>query len=752
MASCTIFRNFTVPVEKKSLLLIGNDIASGKYKAEVEEIRTLLEQGKTEEAANKKKQLLAFTPSAVFTEKRQMPFLEMYSGFVHLDFDKLTPEQLSTAFKVISEIPYTFLCFISPSGNGLKVFIEVNTCLEHHDTAYLQVQKHYEDATELKADPSCKDVTRLCFMSYHPEAYRTIQNEKFIVTLPQIIQEQQTLAMPALKQVEQAEPENLDVTFLFNQQIQFTNQKASYTDGNRNNYIYLLASNCNRVGISQPDTELLCSQYFDLPEREILEAVKSAYTHHAGEFAKFAKSAKLQPAKPNTQPEDEDPLEDFLKTTPTIPDEVYEALPHILKEGSIAFSDKRKRDVFFTGAIAIISGCLPKVTGIYFQERVHPHLYTFIIAPAASGKGVLKNAKRLADKYHQQVLGASREAQKRHDAEMVDYKELQRNRKKGEPAPEKPNEPPFKIVFIPADSSHSRMIEHLQNNDGQGIICETEADTMSGAKKQDWGDYSPALRAAFHHEKITLTRKTNNEYIEINEPRLAVALSGTPAQAPKLIASAEDGLFSRFLFYAFKNEIVWQDPSPQSHTIVYNDHFDALSQSMLDMIGFLEQSPTAVQLQPEQWQVLNTTFSGILSEVTIFTSEEASGIVYRLGLIMFRLCMIFSALRKFENGEVTDTIFCTDEDFNTALAIAQTYLQHSLLMFNNLPKQNEVMSFQSGDSKRKFFEALPEEFTRKQATELGSQFKLSARSVDEILKTATGVSLTKLKAGLYRKS
>ena len=739
-------------MEKKSLLLIGNDIASGKYKAEVEEIRTLLEQGKTEEAANKKKQLLAFTPSAVFTEKRQMPFLEMYSGFVHLDFDKLTPEQLSTAFKVISEIPYTFLCFISPSGNGLKVFIEVNTCLEHHDTAYLQVQKHYEDATELKADPSCKDVTRLCFMSYHPEAYRTIQNEKFIVTLPQIIQEQQTLAMPALKQVEQAEPENLDVTFLFNQQIQFTNQKASYTDGNRNNYIYLLASNCNRVGISQPDTELLCSQYFDLPEREILEAVKSAYTHHAGEFAKFAKSAKLQPAKPNTQPEDEDPLEDFLKTTPTIPDEVYEALPHILKEGSIAFSDKRKRDVFFTGAIAIISGCLPKVTGIYFQERVHPHLYTFIIAPAASGKGVLKNAKRLADKYHQQVLGASREAQKRHDAEMVDYKELQRNRKKGEPAPEKPNEPPFKIVFIPADSSHSRMIEHLQNNDGQGIICETEADTMSGAKKQDWGDYSPALRAAFHHEKITLTRKTNNEYIEINEPRLAVALSGTPAQAPKLIASAEDGLFSRFLFYAFKNEIVWQDPSPQSHTIVYNDHFDALSQSVLDMIGFLEQSPTAVQLQPEQWQVLNTTFSGILSEVTIFTSEEASGIVYRLGLIMFRLCMIFSALRKFENGEVTDTVFCTDEDFNTALAIAQTYLQHSLLMFNNLPKQNEVMSFQSGDSKRKFFDTLPEEFTRKQATELGSQFKLSARSVDEILKTATGVSLTKLKAGLYRKS
>jgi hypothetical protein len=44
MASSTIFKNFTAQVEKKSLLLIANDIASDKYKAEVEEIRALLEQ------------------------------------------------------------------------------------------------------------------------------------------------------------------------------------------------------------------------------------------------------------------------------------------------------------------------------------------------------------------------------------------------------------------------------------------------------------------------------------------------------------------------------------------------------------------------------------------------------------------------------------------------------------------------------------------------------------------------------------
>ena len=113
--------------------------------------------------------------------------------------------------------------------------------------------------------------------------------------------------------------------------------------------------------------------------------------------------------------------------------------------------------------------------------------------------------------------------------------------------------------------------------------------------------------------------------------------------------------------------------------------------------------------------------------------------------------MIFSALRKFENGEMSSTIICTDEDFNTVMQIVQTYLDHSLLMFNNLPKQNEPMQFQSGDGKRRFFEALPQEFTRKEATEIGTKFKLSARTVDDVLKSATGVSLTRIKAGHYQR-
>ncbi len=96
----------------------------------------------------------------------------------------------------------------------------------------------------------------------------------------------------------------------------------------------------------------------------------------------------------------------------------------------------------------------------------------------------------------------------------------------------------------------------------------------------------------------------------------------------------------------------------------------------------------------------------------MFTAEEAASIVTRLGLILYRMAMLFTALRKFENGEAAKHVVCTDKDFNTALRLAEIYLHRSILMFNNLPKQSEATQFKTGKSKRKFFDTLPTEFTR----------------------------------------
>ena len=723
MASSTIFKNFTIPVEKKSLLLIGKDIISDKYKTEVEEIRNLIAQGNKAEADNKKKQLLAFTPSAVFSEKRQMPFLEMYSGFVHLDFDKLTPEQLQTAFAIISKISYTSLCFISPSGNGLKVFVEVSTELEHHDIAYLQVQKYYEDATGLKADPSCKDVTRLCFMSHDPNAYRTIQNEKFIVALPQFIQEQQSQTPTAIAPVvpiEQAEPEDLNITFLFNQQIQFTNQKASYTDGNRNNFIYLLASNCNRVGLSQSDTEILCTQHFDLSEREIKTAVNSAYSHHTQEHKKFEPKQKATDQE-ETQPEEQ---------MPTLPDAVFDTIPEFLKHITQVATTKEERDILLLGSLVTLSVAFPKLIGKYGDNPVNTNLFIFISAKASAGKGILIHCRKLVEPIHLALRNQAKIMKQQFEVDMQEY-----NANKGKDAnTEKPQKPPQKMLFIPANNSATGFLEILGDSDKRGLIFETEGDTLAKAFKSDYGDFSDGFRNAFQHEPISYYRRTDKEYVEIDRPCLSALLSGTPKQITTLIPNAENGLFSRFMFYVMNMKLIWKDVFASKTENGLDVHFEKLGNDFYSLYQTLQANPDVhFSLTPSQQLQFNQFFEKMQTLYVNIQEEEIISSVRRLGLIAYRIMMIFSALRIMEDGNIEQTIYCNDTDFQNTLDMITILVKHSSYVYSQIAQ--ETYKPKPKHKKEQFLENLPYHFNRQTyvatALSLGITDKSAQRYIKE---------------------
>ncbi|MFM9945642.1 MAG: DUF3987 domain-containing protein [Bacteroidia bacterium] len=723
MASSTIFRNFTIPVEKKSLLLIGKDIISDKYKTEVEEIRNLIAQGNKAEADNKKKQLLAFTPSAVFTEKRQMPFLEMYSGFVHLDFDKLTPEQLQTAFAIISKISYTSLCFISPSGNGLKVFVEVSTELEHHDIAYLQVQKYYEDATGLKADPSCKDVTRLCFMSHDPNAYRTIQNEKFIVALPQFIQVQQSQTPTAIAPVvpiETAEPEDLNITFLFNQQIQFTNQKASYTDGNRNNYIYLLASNCNRVGLSQSDTEILCTQHFDLSEREIKTAVNSAYSHHTQEHKKFEPKQKATDQE-ETQPEEQ---------MPTLPDAVFDTIPEFLKHITQVATTKEERDILLLGSLVTLSVAFPKLIGKYGDNPVNTNLFIFISAKASAGKGILIHCRKLVEPIHLALRNQAKIMKQQFEVDMQEY-----NANKGKDAnTEKPQKPPQKMLFIPANNSATGFLEILGDSDKRGLIFETEGDTLAKAFKSDYGDFSDGFRNAFQHEPISYYRRTDKEYVEIDRPCLSALLSGTPKQITTLIPNAENGLFSRFMFYVMNMKLIWKDVFASKTENGLDVHFEKLGNDFFSLYQTLQANPDVhFSLTPSQQLQFNQFFEKMQTLYVNIQEEEIISSVRRLGLIAFRIMMIFSALRIMEDGSIEQNLYCNDTDFQNTLDMITILVKHSSYVYSQIAQ--ETYKPKPKHKKEQFLENLPYHFNRQTyvatALSLGITDKSAQRYIKE---------------------
>jgi hypothetical protein len=470
-------------------------------------------------------------------------------------------------------------------------------------------------------------------------------------------------------------------------------------------------------------------------------SVDSIYENHDNDFADFANSAKLQ---------NESKESDILNQTPFIPSEVYSNLPVILTEGCKHFKDYRERDVFLTGALCILSGCLPSITGIYDKQTIYPNLFCFIIAPAASGKGALKFSKNLADKIHERALKNSQEAEEVYQVEMERYQDSRRSRRKnGCQISNRPVQPKMQVLFIPANSSYAKILWHLKQNEGGGIICETEADTMANVLKQDWGHYSDMLRKSFHHESLSSSKKTDNEYNEVKYPRLSVALSGTPSQVPALISSSEDGMFSRFIFYAFNDKPFWKDVSPDG--INLNAYFEALSSRVLQLYDFSERNPASVELTTEQWYRLNSTCQGWLDHAIIFNGNEAASVVKRLGIILFRIAMILTAIRKFEDADHSDKVTCTDEDFETAIRLSEVYMDHSIFMFNNLPQKENSSIFNGHINKEKFFNDLPNVFKRSEAIAIGTKHGIKERTVDDLLRKLSGNLLKQENFGKYSK-
>lgn len=731
----SVFKDFVKKVENTSLDQVLNDIKIGTYKELVTIIRTLLNEGKKEDANNLKKQLKAFTVSGTFNNGRSNDKIEMYSQYIILDIDELSHSQLEYVKNMSRIAPYTYSSFVSPSGNGMKIIVKVNTTKEYHKEAYKQVVAYYEQALNIVIDTSGSDISRLCYVSFDEDCFI---NYKAIVF---------NIEFPAEKNqsVNNVKPYQNDAE-LFKNCIQFTNNVTAYYEGNRNNYIYKLACNCNRLGLDEFSVTELAIQSFDLSHAEIKNTVKSAYKNNIQDFAKYANDASLD----KSADENVEKNKSVLINMPYLPNHVFDKLPNILKKGCEVFKDLRERDVFFTGAISIISGCMNPVSGGYRGKKNFANLFSFIIAPAASGKGSLTFARDLGIKYHERLVAQSNEKIKEYKIKEAEYRRKLTNKAIDTSILAPPIEPPFKVLYIPANCSSSKVIQHLKEGDEMGIFCETEADSMGNVLKQDWGGYSDLLRKSFQHEPISLSRKSDKEYSEIKSPRLSVALAGTPGQVQNLIKSAEDGLFSRFIFYTFKTELKWIDADENMNGVNLTEHFENLSDEVLLFIDYLiKLKEVNFKLQKHQWIRLNEHGSNQLKKLGNLISEDLAGTSIRLVVILFRFCMILTALRYFDNGEYSNEFICSDEDFEIAYDLVNVYVEHSIQMFNELPKSGDVTE----KVIHKLFDSLPFKFQRKTAVEIAeSKFQIKPRTTDLYLsKLVKAGYIEKTKSGFYQK-
>lgn len=441
---------------------------------------------------------------------------------------------------------------------------------------------------------------------------------------------------------------------------------------------------------------------------------------------------------------------DVLNTTPTIRALVYENLPPFLKEITEQFSDQREKDIVLTSCLVILGGCFTNIQGKYSRDWVSPNLYALIVAGPAQGKENMKYSKLLGKKIQDNFFAGNKVSKEKHLSEFFQWKELAKQDKATAGSP--PNRPKYPVLFIPGNSSASSIYNLLDSSNGIGIICETETDTLTGAIKQDWGNFSHLLRCAFQNETLSLSRKTNDEYISIERPRLSTLLSGTPDQVPRLISSADDGLFSRFLFYCFNRELGWIDQTPCKECSDLEDYFTALGVKVANLKTELDATTYIFNLSDNQFSILNANFSKKLEGIKLFEGDGAASPVYRLGLISFRIAMILTVLRNMDNLSSTTNLECSDQDFETAMSLSDVFFEHSMVMYSLLPKQSRAVT---NPKLRQFYALLPQErrFPRSEANEIGIRIGVRARSVGNYLsKLTAGELLTNPEYGIYEKT
>jgi hypothetical protein len=403
----------------------------------------------------------------------------------------------------------------------------------------------------------------------------------------------------------------------------------------------------------------------------------------------YRRDAATHGSKPYTAPTSYTPLAagQPLPAPDTFPASVYDALPDYLRRCCDPF-DGHEKAVMLLGTLAVLSGCFPAVGGTYYKRRHGLNLFVFIIAPAASGKGTLGWARRLAWPHHKTLTDASRAARLEYDAELAAYKSA--GKAKASLAAPAAAPPAYKMLYLPGNVTAAALATALAENDGRGIMCETEADTLSGALGSDFGNFSDVLRKAFHHEPVSLLRKTDRQHLDLERPALSIALTGTPGQLPRLMPTAEDGLVSRFLFYSFEQAPIWQDVGPTAGPPL-DPVIDALAGELSEMIAATpapdETStyPVEITLAAADWQRVNTAGAAGLDEAAAVGGTAAST-ARRLGLIAWRIIGVLTVLRCFENGQApTGTLEANPADVGTALAIMDTARAHALAVLATLP-------------------------------------------------------------------
>ena len=240
----------------------------------------------------------------------------------------------------------------------------------------------------------------------------------------------------------------------------------------------------------------------------------------------------------------------------------HENLPKFMQELLSVAKTSEQKDMLLMSSLTTLSTVM---NSIYFRygttgKRYYPELMTFIMAGAAAGKGIAELSRRLVEKV---------------DAETP--------------------------LIIAGDSTYPAFYEQLLEQDGCGLLFETEGSVITDIWKSGAMTYNTALRKAAEHEPLSKNRVRDGQ-TEIVCPKVGMMLTGTFSQFKALVPSVENGFFSRLMTVVIREHQDFDGSvfQPTEEGIQVEAMLNRLSQQVKLLYEGLEGQEIEFQLTSEQ--------------------------------------------------------------------------------------------------------------------------------------------------------
>ena len=349
------------------------------------------------------------------------------------------------------------------------------------------------------------------------------------------------------------------------------------------------------------------------------------------------------------------------------------SLPESVQQMISLASTPEEQDIILMATLAAASACVPNLYFTYGPtgKKYYANLQCFILAAAASGKGIANQALEMVRVIDEQYP-----------------------------------------MLIAGDSTLPAFYKALEEQRGVGYMHESEGSVITDIWKNSAANYNTALRKAAEHEPISRNRVKGAS--EIKNPRLSMLLTGTFGQYKGLVPSVENGYFSRLLTVVIRGTNPFDKryvSSKGGQSVIPKQVGLRLLHTYEQLMNAGEREWSLTDAQKERLgEHLETEYSTLIG----LLGDNFHSAVVRMAVQIERMAMILSAMRL-EPSVIShqySAFLCSDADYETAEIIGNKLLLHMAAAYRMIDgdAQDVVPEIKPLDQRKVLFEQLKPEY------------------------------------------